>query len=108
MVPDVYDANTGAQVLGVNVARFNVLRRSDEHFPPALELGATRVYDGPALRAYAADRKDGRAHDGRTRGTVLREYRRHGVVARAARSGQVDPATAKRWLVDLGELVPDA
>jgi PAS domain-containing protein len=104
LIPDVYGVQGACELLGVSRQRLDVLRRRDD-FPPRHPEVA--CWDGPALRAYATDRTDGRAKGKRTRTTVLQSYRQTGSYARAARAAGVHPATARAWLANLEPLTPE-
>jgi hypothetical protein len=103
--PDVYGPAEARELVGVSKQRFGELAGRDG-FPAPRVLTIGRVWDGPELRAWAADRQDGRAHGTRTRAVALRRYRQTGSIAGAARSAGVDPATVRRWMRDIAVPLP--
>lgn len=97
MIPDVMGPAEAAAALGVSRQRMHQLEQKPE-FPEALELSVGRVWDGPTMRAYAADRSSRQLKHQR----CLLEYRRCGTVSGAARYADIAPATARKYLRDVG------
>lgn len=66
---DIYGTKEAVALLGISRQRFDIVRVTDERFPQPtpirhaddgvahVQLAATPVWDGPALRAYAAQRR---------------------------------------------------
>lgn len=99
MIPDVVGPAEAAEILQVSRQRMHVLARRPE-FPEARELSIGKVWDGPTMRAYAADRADRTLKHQR----CLLEYRRCGTVLGAARYADIAPATARKYLRDVGAI----
>jgi hypothetical protein len=96
--PDVMGREEVADCLGVSIKRTQQLERDDPQFPESTRLARMRVWDGPAVRAYAKDRR--RPDPKHTK--VLQSFRKTGNVAQAARTAGVHVSTARRVLIDVG------
>lgn len=104
-VPDVMGPTSVAAELGVSRQRLHVLRQR-EGFPEGADVEGRTVWDGPTIRAYAADRmaaKTGREIRGMR---CLHEYRRTGSINAAAKYAHMTWETARRRLAEYGALPP--
>jgi hypothetical protein len=101
--PDVMGREEVAHHLGVSLQRVSQLLRDDQAFPRPENDGARKlarglIWDAPAIRAYAKDRR--RPDPKHTK--VLQSFRKTNNVAQAARTAGVHVSTARRVLVDVG------
>lgn len=95
--PDVMGSREVADALGITPQRVAQLDAAGR-LPPSTELARGKVWDGPAIRAFAKDR--GRPDLRHTK--ILQSYRKTGSVTRAATAAGVARSTAHRVLRDVG------
>lgn len=103
--PDVVGSAEAVALLQISRQRLTQLAAAaaSNGFPPHRELRTGRVWDRASLVAWDQDRK---APAKARRTTVLRVYRRTGVLAEAARAADVHVTTARRILRDLEVPLP--